>query len=138
MIISIPRTGTHLLHHLLKMDYKHIGEGAIPHDDMVIPLRHPYIVAESWKRRGPYDLQDLYNRLEILITEFDSFNPQYVAIDTPQRYQQLRAIKKIRTDWPIINSLAGTWRLKRQKITPEPLMKEIVEKYADFWGRFYV
>lgn len=137
MIVSIPHTGSELLSHILKRPFCHIGEEAEPHQNMVIPLRHPYVVAESWKRRGPYDLDDLYRRWELLINDFDPFDPFYVAIDTPLRDSQLKAIKDIETDWPIVNSEAFTWKLDYRHIEPDLLIESLVNKNKAFFSRFY-
>ena len=107
----------------------------------VIPLRHPYLVAESWKRRGKpvTDLVTAYKKLPEL---FDCLNPYYVPMDTEDRDDYLVQIEKglgisLSHDWPIINSYQHTSDLNRDEIEPNELIIDLVSEIKPFLDRFY-
>lgn len=106
MVASVQHTGSHLIAKMFPswIGFKdpyvegshyfgHISEGQLPHilrlaEDftLLVPIRHPFRVAESWIRRGK-DLSTLINHYSLLINEIDKLDPYYIAIDTGQKKQ---------------------------------------------------
>jgi len=126
----------------------HISNGMLPHVkskleqyQAVIPLRHPFLVAESWKRRGK-PLPELVNNFRLLVNEVDKFEPCYLAIDSDDREEQLKFINlrlnlDLKTDWSVVNSVSGTYDLNRLYVKPEKIILELVDEIGDFLNQFY-
>lgn len=105
----------------------------------VIPLRHPYLVSESWKRRGK-DLNELVDNYKIL-TELDYYNPFYLPIDTPNKNYYLNKISdflniNLITEWEVKNSIHSTYSLHWTDIKPDPIIEKLVEE-TRLLDRFY-
>jgi len=163
-IPTIQHTGTHLIakkfgyrYHWAAMNEDtnreaihvgHISNGQLPfiksrlsEIPAIVPLRHPYLVAESWKRRD-MPLDRLRHHWHLLVQEIDPFHPYYIAIDTPQRDSQLERVNKelnlsLPLNWPVRNSKKGTHTLKPEDCTPDPLIELLTFEIRDFLSRFY-
>lgn len=161
---TIQHTGTHLIakkfgpgYHWASMnedtDRKaifvgHISDGQLEfikarlHDTpAVIPLRHPYRVAESWTRRG-MDLTRLCRYFRLLVDEIDPFDPFYIAIDTPERDSQLEQVNQalnlsLPTTWPVRNSKQGTHTLALEDCIPDPRIRTLVNEISGFLSPYY-
>lgn len=108
---------------------------------MLIPLRHPYLVAESWVRRGK-PLSELADNFRLLVNELDPLNPLYLPIDVDNRQDYLDKINKdlglsLSTNWNVENSKETTYNLSHKDLTPEPIMVDLVEDIEGFIKRFY-
>ena len=74
--------------------------------DIIVPLRHPMIVANGWKRRGKR-LEELGTQWHMLKTDIAPYNPYYLPIEHEDRDEWLTHIGqklgvRLKTDWPII------------------------------------
>lgn len=108
---------------------------------IITTVRHPYLVAESWKRRGK-PLSELIQNFRLLVDEIDKLNPLYLPIDVDNRQQHLDVINlelglNLETDWGITNSEHNTYDLKREEIEPDPSIKRLTEEIGEFLDRFY-
>ena len=82
---------------------------------ILVPLRHPNLVAESWRRRGK-PLNELIENFNLLVNEIDPLKPHYLPIDVPDRQGYLDKINQdlnlnLTTDWSIENSKEHTYNL---------------------------
>jgi len=105
---------------------------------IIIPLRHPYLVQESWVRRGK-PLSELIENFKLLINELDPLNPLYLPIDVENRQDYLDEINKkldldLRTNWSIVNSKKHTYNISYKDIDPAPSIRRFVEGNLN---RFY-
>lgn len=78
----------------------------------VVPLRHPHLVFEAWRRRHRTHFEMLL-QWSILINEVDKYKPLYLPIDRPDRDKYLRAINRrlgveLNPDWSPQHSFTGT------------------------------
>ncbi len=102
---------------------------------VIVPMRHPLTVAESWKARDK-DLSPLPAQWNILKNEVHQYNPLYLPIDHPDREAWLDAIRRklgiqIQTDWPVVMSCN-----KSAELTDEE-RADVVAVMADgFFDRF--
>ena len=74
--------------------------------DIIVPLRHPRIVAEGWKVRSKRR-EELGEQYRILKEEIDPYHPYYLPIEHEDRDQWLHTIGiclglNLTTDWPVI------------------------------------
>ena len=101
LILSVQRSGTRFIQRVLtqaglktaqlhtapqmmeriEVDLKKCCDEGLP---VVIPLRHPFSVAHSWKNRGE-QLDDMFKQWELLIQTVDRCNPWFVPVDHPER-----------------------------------------------------
>ena len=109
-------------------------------DPAIVPLRHPYLVAESWKRRGKplEDMKTAYRRLPIL----GALGAYFLPMDVDGRDSYLEAIKTglglpVSTKWPVINSYHATSGLRHTDITPDRDMLAFYSEMGEFLKQFY-
>ena len=105
----------------------------------IVPLRHPALVYEAWKRRHRTHLE-LILQWQTLITEVDKFSPLYLPIDIPFRNAHLKRIGDtlgidLATDWEPKHSFTDTHWLN-------PVDVELIEEMEyfhdqPFFHRFY-
>lgn len=126
----------------------HISIGQRPHilkhifsNIAVIPLRHPYLTAESWRRREK-PLEEMCYAYRLLVNELDSFDPLYLPIDTPDREYYLNEISdflgvNLATEWEVKNSHHDTSRLHWQDLPQEGIVQELVTEIQPLLDRFY-
>ena len=108
---------------------------------ILIPLRHPYLVAESWKRRGK-PLTELAENFRLLVDELDPLNPLYLPIDVDNRQEYLDIINNelglsLKTNWAIENSKEMTYNLSYKDLSPDKIMIDLVSDIEGFIKRFY-
>jgi len=162
-IPTIQHTGTKLLYKMFPQEFAHcslredsdqdnvlyVGHltgnsiGLIKKLDqpMIIPLRHPYLVAKSWELRGK-PLTELTENFKLLVNELDPLSPLYLPIDVENRQDYLDKINKelgleLRTEWGVENSVKHTYNLSHRDLSPEPIMKDLVIEIKEFLERFY-
>ena len=149
-IISIQHSGTKLLVRKFQCDelalrdeteglhVGHISTGQWPHiisrikDPTIIPMRHPHLVWESWRRRGK-NINELIENYHLLI-DLDQYQPFYVNIDLPIRDWQIDKINTelnltLAKEWPIINSVCGTYNIDPYTLNPPTSIKEMAQRY---------
>lgn len=162
IIPTVQHTGTHRIAKLFPMGWTwaalneevtgnilkvgHINENSIEniknlvkYYPAIIPLRHPYRVEESWKRRGkcPGEMERHYR---LLINELAPLNPSFIAIDTDQRQAQLDQVNEklglnLETNWDVLNSKQNTYNLPIKELTPSDAVKRLAEE--DFFKQYY-
>lgn len=93
---------------------------------LVVPLRHPVSIFESWSRRGE-DLSALDEQFGILENHVAPLGPYYVAIDHAERDRQLEVLSdrigvELSTDWAPVGHEVGS-----RSASPE------CRELAEFW-----
>ena len=102
----------------------------------IVPLRHPFLVAESWKRRGK-SIAELVDNFRLLVNEVDPLNPFYIAIDGEDREEHLSYINSqldlnLKTDWSVVNSVSGTYNLNYKDLEADPIIVDLVDEIEVF------
>lgn len=137
-VMSVQHTGTRFLVDLLGCKGAHVQhihgvEGEkLEGKTMVVPLRHPRAIAESWHNRGKSCL-DLVDRFKELIEDYEG---EYVVlpIDNEEREANLAALGDYKTNWKPIGHYNGrsSW---------SPTFQEgydlLIEKYGEWFGQYY-
>ena len=104
----------------------------------IVPLRHPSLISESWKRReGEFEKESwrLKEEWKFLIDEIDPYNPYYLPIDSPQRQDYLDVINKdlginARTRWKPVHSKKQTFNLQPKEIDSElDFIKPLISRF---------
>lgn len=115
---------------------RHIKGG----DPAVVPLRHPYLVAESWKRRDKPidDMKIAYRRLP----ELQALGAYFLPMDIDGRESYLEVLKAgtglpVTTKWPVINSYHSTAGLRYTDVTPDADMLAFSAEMGGFLEQFY-
>lgn len=108
---------------------------------IIVPLRHPVIVAESWRRKGK-PLDDMYAQWDMLIDFVDPYQPAYLPLDVDIRDAHLGAINerynlKLQTRWPVINSKVKTYGLDRQNLPIDTQLQQLLDRLDPLLSRFY-
>ena len=104
LVLSIEHSGTRFVkNHLLRGHwnrYQHL----VPHqreyiermpgmyEFTFVPLRAPMEIARSWARKG-MSMKLLADRFEMLATMFDSQEPLWIPLDSPDREEYLEAAR---------------------------------------------
>ena len=103
----------------------------------LVPMRHPILVAQSWKARGKTGrFLELAAQWKLLKDHIAPHDPLYLPIDSPDRENWLDKIRnflnsEIQTDWPVIMSCN-----KSATLTDEE-REAVIEVMADgFFDRF--
>ena len=116
-------------------------EGLVKEYPTIVPLRHPSLICESWRRRkGEIEKESwrLVEEWRVLIDKIDPHKPYYLPIDSPDRQNYLDAINKdlglnIRTRWKVAHSKKETYSLNPNSY---PIDKEL-DFIKPFTSRFY-
>ena len=101
----------------------------------VVPVRHPLLVAASWKAQDK-DLNLLPAQWEILKSTVAPHDPMYIPLDVPNRDSYLFKMNQrlglnIQTDWPVIMSCNKSATLSEND------REAVIEVMADgFFDRF--
>lgn len=105
----------------------------------IVPLRHPALVYEAWRRRHRTHLE-LILQWQILMSEVEKFSPLYLPIDSPFRSAHLKRISEtlgveLNTDWKPKHSFTDTHGIKPGDVE----LIEEMEYFHDqpFFHRFY-
>ena len=154
LVPTIPHTGTHFMRdHLLKEPglarVEHIYpnscvdlEAIAKVSPTIIPLRHPLLVAESWKRRAK-DVFELPMWWSNLVTYFDPHGPFYLCLDKPEiRDGQLADINRdlemeLETNWPVLREMKtprGPHKLSTEEACS---VAETAHALRHFFSRWY-
>ena len=126
--------------HIVEQGMFEQAKRLMEYNPAIIPLRHPHLMMESWKRRGKpvKDMVTAYRR----ILELDSFDPYYLPMDVEDRAEYLNKIEdglniSLGTDWPIVNSKEHTSDLNWKEIVPDEETSQLVNEIIPFLNRFY-
>lgn len=158
MVCSVPHTGAHLIAKMFNLPW--IGLKDIPQREslyvghislglidlimskdcpIIVPMRHPFLVEESWRRRGKGTPIESFS---LLINEVDKKDPYYIAIDSPERDIHLARLNKglglkLVNNWEVKNSKHKTYDLDASGLEPSEEMKAFFGANQDFFDRFY-
>lgn len=164
---SIPHTGTHFTLDLFRRydfidaglnDAPHSGHGTIYHGHMlketqigqalslaedmplICPLRHPYWVEETWRRRSR-NMGELVEGFHTLVNQFDPAGFVF-AIDADDKQAQLRRLSayvgfELESEFPVVHSLSGTTGLTRDQLDPSREIQQLVQDIEPFLSRYY-
>jgi len=108
---------------------------------MVIPLRHPKVVAESWKARGQEEKR-MCADFRTLVEKLNPLNPYYLPIDSDRRQEFLDKINdglglNLETDWKPIGEQKGNSHLRHDAVDCSPVVAKLCEEIKPFLDRFY-
>lgn len=106
---------------------------------LVCPMRHPYWVEESWKRRGK-DIGLLIRCFHEMAEHFG--HAHYFIVDSPDREGELQRLSghigvQFKPDWTVVGSKQHTHDLPRDEISPSQDIERLVSDLASFLSRFY-
>lgn len=106
----------------------------------IVTLRHPQLVATSWKKRG-LDIDEMCICWYILVEMLDKYEPYYLPVDSKDRDVYLDTISKgigidLKTDWPMTNSKHNTQKAEHLGEDQESVDK-LCENIKPFLKRFY-
>lgn len=106
---------------------------------VVIPLRHPYRVEESWRRKG-LDVAEMVRAFRTIDERLTMFAPYFLPIDHEFRGDYLDSLRAIdpdlTTDWPIIESKSQTHTLRIDDLDPSPEVVRLVQE-LDYLQKIY-
>ncbi len=153
LVPTIPHTGTHFIrdHLLAKQEHyvQHLwpksrsilGQMAAVHQT-IVPLRHPILVARSWKSRQK-NIHELPDYWYALIQYIDPHRPSYLPLDSPHRDTWLKRLNndlgtQLATDWPSMVD-ADSDKIARLPLTDAETddVVEMMVAMADFFNRWY-
>lgn len=120
---------------------KHRFMQVLRKSDIVVPLRHPKVVAVSWAKRNK-DEQELIGCFDILVNEIDPLKPNYLPIDSDYRNVFLKKLNfnmglNLTTDWQPKASEHRTYGLRHETVTASPAINDLCERINPFLSRFY-
>lgn len=114
---------------------------------LIIPMRHPYMVEESWKRRcqhAPdiYNTANLVSQFRVLEDRFLPFNPFILPVDSPSRCLSLAKIAQatdtvLRTTWQPVASKKETHKLGLEDTEPSKAIVQLIEDMGYFFRKYY-
>ena len=101
-------------------------------EHVVVPIRHPVKVAESWKLRN-YDLAALDEQWRTLVDVVAPHDPIYLPVDHPDRNLYLDVLNErmgldLQTDWKPVGG-----RLPHEILNEEPLTED-EQKQVEYWS----
>ena len=107
---------------------------------LVAPLRHPYWVEETWRRRS----RDMSELVPAFYTLIERIEPEgfVFCIDGKDRQRELRRLAgyvgmDLCSAFPVVHSLSGTAKLERKDLSPSPEIERLVDDIAPFLSRYY-
>jgi hypothetical protein len=125
--------------HVLKSTQIELAAAHAKTMPVVIPLRHPFRVEESWKRKG-LNVADMIRAFRTIDERFTRFCPYFLPIDHERREDYLDSLRAIEpdmeTDWPVIESKSGTHGLRLDDLSPSPEVVALVQE-LDYLRRLY-
>lgn len=111
---------------------------------VVCPLRHPYRVAESWRRMSwPWTEDEMVEAFRVLVNRIIvPLGASVVPVDSPFRDGYLRALgerigEDLKSDWPIVAPKANTHGLSMDELSPTPKTEALVREIGEFLGEYY-
>jgi hypothetical protein len=114
IVASVPHSGSRFVSELLRVPFWHVYQGEsleriFEHEVIVVPLRHPLAVAQSWKNRGKPIVshpkhEPMVAMWRTLIDVIAPRKPFYVPVDSDQREVYLAKLgkalrRRLKTDW---------------------------------------
>ena len=166
LIPTVPHSGTHLIHDMFvqagfesaPIQNRHTGNTVttthIDRDERlsrvlsmmneyqaVTPIRHPYLVEESWRRREqPLDrLYATYRRLPAL----HEAGALIVPVDSPERDKYIKRINKslginLKPDWKtVVNGYHNTHNMTYKDVKPSDEIKKLTQELSFFLSNYY-
>lgn len=154
LILGVPHTGNHFMLALIPgaaqehpwPDPSPAGEWVGLMDEaeaVVCPMRHPLLVAKSWKKRGKAitDLDDFWRaQVEII----DRRDPHYITLDRPAlRDDQVNAINEDlgldlnAGDWPVLRDRVIHNATELTDDEYHYVVRHHYAMWASFFGRWY-
>lgn len=161
---TIRHSGSHFVVGLFGFDinkgksWKHNGEGDFYFDHIhpslkhrflplledntvVIPLRHPKVVAKSWQARKKDELE-MIEAWRCLVNDVDAFNPHYLPVDADNRDEHLKKLNAdlgldLETDWQPKGVKQNNSHLRHHDITATPAVDALCKQIQPFLNRFY-
>jgi hypothetical protein len=114
---------------------------------VVSPVRHPFLIAESWARRAehtPYSIQQTEVKLVECLLNWVGLNFDYVVpVDNfVTRQFWFDAMKRglelnLETDWQVRGGVCGTHKLPWQGRKPSKVINQFYEETKFFWDKYY-
>jgi hypothetical protein len=167
VLISVPHTGTwftirlltaaglrethlnpakiedgHVYHgHMLKGTQTHAAMRLATQMPLVCPLRHPFRVEESWRRKGK-DIGYMIECFRIYQDKFLPLDPLVMPVDSPKKNHALSELSAglgldLATDWSVVNGKSGTDGLDLTEFDPSPGVVDLVSEMHPFLARYY-
>ena len=163
-MISIPHSGTHLVRQIFhdagyafssdpsnrKITIRHCHtqklkqelEALLPLGKGVASLRHPYLIYNSWKLRGDWNLDVFKYAWNTFIELVNKYSIICLPIDSPNRNRWLKDMANkldinLKTDWPIMSSPYKTHNLNWRDIKPDKELIDLVESKKEFLSKYY-
>jgi len=108
---------------------------------LILPLRHPYRVAESWKKRSR-PMRDFIPCFRTFLDRFMPFDPFIVPVDSEHRDEALAVLSMglgvdLKTDWAVVNGKKGLHKLRLEDCRPSADVIELAAEMKPFLSRFY-
>lgn len=108
---------------------------------LVCPLRHPYRVEESFRRRRK-DVSDMIEYFRTYMQKFFPLDPYIMPVDSPLREEALQRMRDglgmdLRTDWPVINGKQSTHRIALQDCRPSLPVIKLAKEMEPLLSRYY-
>ena len=107
----------------------------------IVPLRHPYLVAESWRLRWK-EISNLLDAFYHLIEFIDPFDPIYLPMDVPGRDDYFHEMNRrlgmeLPMKWNVVNSKHNTFDLTWKDVKPSETTMMLAMALRPFLERFY-
>jgi hypothetical protein len=108
---------------------------------LICPLRHPYLVEESWKRRGK-EIAPMIEAFRLLYTYCIPRNPLIMAVDSVAREGCLKLLSaaldvELTTDWSPERSISGTYDLSFRDMNASDEVLELADEMAPLLSQYY-
>jgi hypothetical protein len=134
LIVSAMHTGTRTLAEKFDCDYVHADSyapGSEGRREIVVPLRDPRTIVESWQRRQQYSLEKLIRQFD-RIDALRAFWP--IPVDRPDRDDYVAELsselgREIPAHWPNIGHFAAQ-NGNRFGERGEPYVQALHERYS--------
>lgn len=167
VILSVPHTGTTFTESLFKnigfhdaplnqrSDGKTVHRDHIHNDSrmiqglqlvkqglpLIVPLRHPYLTEESWKRRGKENI-DMIHGFRNLMERLVPLDPYWMPVDSEKRAQCLEILNRglgleICTQWHPERSIGKTFDITWRDCSPSNEVIELAEEMQPLLEKFY-
>jgi len=161
---TIRHTGSHFVVGLFGFDinkamsWKHDGKGEFIFDHIhpanakrfmpllqentvVVPLRHPKVVAVSWQSRQR-DEQEMIACWDFMVSEIDPLKPNYLPIDSDDRDLHLKRLNfdlglSLQTDWTPMGVKQNNHALRHTDVQSSGTVENLCNRIKPFLDRFY-
>lgn len=111
------------------------------HMPLVIPLRHPFRVEESWKRRKK-EVAEMIEAFDAMQDRFFPLDPYVVPVDSECRDSALVAMSagfgiEFKTEWPLVNVKKKTHDIALDDLDPSAAVIDLAKRMDPLLSRFY-